>query len=78
MMDYYRNFENFSKNIGPILKDPLLLTIRILLAWRLILDGQFILGNIQEVSQYFASIGIPLPGGTLFNPPLSIISPFRT
>ena len=44
------------------LRSPLLLAIRIYFFWQLFQTGMGKLGNIAKVTQFFSSLGIPLPG----------------
>jgi len=43
------------------LRSPLLLFLRVYFFWQLFQDGQGKLNNLPKVSEYFASLGIPLP-----------------
>jgi putative oxidoreductase len=44
-----------------LLQSPLLLFSRVYFFWQLFQDGQGKLNNLPKVSEYFASLGIPLP-----------------
>lgn len=44
------------------LQSPFLLLLRIYFFWQLFQTGQGKLTNLEKVSDYFASLGIPLPG----------------
>jgi putative oxidoreductase len=44
-----------------LLQSPLLLFSRVYFFWQLFQDGQGKLNNLAKVSEYFASLGIPLP-----------------
>jgi DoxX len=44
-----------------LLKSPLLLALRLYFFWQLFLTGQGKLSNIGKVSEFFASLHIPLP-----------------
>jgi putative oxidoreductase len=44
-----------------LLQSPVLLALRLYFFWQLFLVGQGKLGNIDKVSVFFASLGIPLP-----------------
>jgi putative oxidoreductase len=44
-----------------LLQSPLLLFLRVYFFWQLFQDGQGKLNNLPKVSEYFASLGIPLP-----------------
>ena len=44
-----------------LLQSPLLLFSRVYFFWQLFQDGQGKLNNLARVSEYFASLGIPLP-----------------
>src|SRR5215471_8526453 len=44
-----------------LLRSPLLLALRIFFFWQLFLTGKGKLSNIGKVSEFFASLGIPLP-----------------
>jgi putative oxidoreductase len=44
------------------LQSPLLLAIRIYFFWQLFLNGKGKLENIDKVTQFFTSLGIPFPG----------------
>jgi putative oxidoreductase len=43
------------------LQSPLLLALRVYFFWQLFLTGKGKLSNIGKVSEFFASLGIPLP-----------------
>src|SRR3984885_13584975 len=43
------------------LQSPFLLLLRLYFFWQLFLTGKGKLGNIVKVSEFFASLGIPLP-----------------
>src|SRR5258708_22352933 len=43
------------------LESPLLLTLRVYFFWQLFLTGKGKLSNIGKVSEFFTSLGIPLP-----------------
>ena len=43
------------------LQSPLLLALRVYLFWQLFLTGKGKLSNIGKVSEFFTSLGIPLP-----------------
>jgi putative oxidoreductase len=44
------------------LQSPLLLAIRVFFFWQLYLTGKGKLENIDKVTQFFTSLGIPFPG----------------
>jgi putative oxidoreductase len=44
------------------LQSPLLLLLRIYFFWQLFQTGQGKLTNLGKISDYFASLGVPLPG----------------
>ena len=44
------------------LQSPLLLAIRVYFFWQLSVNGWGKLHNIEKVTQFFTSLGIPLPG----------------
>jgi putative oxidoreductase len=44
-----------------LLRSPFLLILRIYFFWQLFLTGEGKLTNIGKISEYFASLGIPLP-----------------
>ena len=44
-----------------LLRSPLLLGLRLYFFWQLFLTGKGKLSNIGKVSEFFASLGIPLP-----------------
>jgi putative oxidoreductase len=44
-----------------LLQSPLLLALRVYFFWQLFLTGKGKLSNIGKVSEFFASLGIPLP-----------------
>ena len=46
-----------------LLSSPLLLALRLYFFWQLFLTGQGKLSNIGKVSEFFASLHIPLPIG---------------
>src|SRR5258708_18682630 len=46
---------------GGALQSPFLLGLRLYFFWQLFLTGQGKLANIGKVSEFFASLGIPLP-----------------
>src|SRR6266481_4019315 len=46
---------------GAALQSPLLLLLRLYFFWQLFLTGKGKLLNIGKVSEFFASLGIPLP-----------------
>src|SRR6202008_239998 len=46
---------------GTTLQSPFLLGLRLYFFWQLFLTGQGKLSNIGKVSEFFASLGIPLP-----------------
>jgi putative oxidoreductase len=46
---------------GRALQSPFLLALRLYFFWQLFLAGRGKLGNIGRVSEFFASLGIPLP-----------------
>ena len=46
---------------GAALQSPFLLGLRLYFFWQLFLIGQGKLANIGKVSEFFASLGIPLP-----------------
>jgi putative oxidoreductase len=46
---------------GAALQSPFLLGLRLYFFWQLFLTGQGKLANIGKVSEFFASLGIPLP-----------------
>lgn len=46
---------------GTALQSPFLLVLRLYFFWQLFLTGKGKLGNIAKVSEFFASLGIPLP-----------------
>jgi len=46
---------------GAVLQSPFLLGLRLYFFWQLFLTGQGKLANVGKVSEFFASLGIPLP-----------------
>src|ERR1700752_2393162 len=46
---------------GAALQSPFLLGLRLYFFWQLFLTGQGKLANVGKVSEFFASLGIPLP-----------------
>src|SRR5260370_6728280 len=46
---------------GVALQSPFLLVLRLYFFWQLFLTGKGKLANIGKVSEFFASLGIPLP-----------------
>ena len=46
---------------GTAMQSPLLLVLRLYFFWQLFLTGKGKLANIGKVSEFFASLGIPLP-----------------
>lgn len=44
-----------------LLRSPVLLVTRLYFFWQLFQDGQGKLNNLAKVSEYFATLGIPLP-----------------
>src|SRR6266446_1378281 len=46
---------------GAALQSPLLLALRVYFFWQLFLTGKGKLSNIGKVSEFFTSLGIPLP-----------------
>jgi putative oxidoreductase len=44
-----------------VLQSPFLLLLRLYFFWQLFLTGKGKLANIGKVSEFFASLGIPLP-----------------
>jgi hypothetical protein len=46
---------------GQALQAPFLLALRLYFFWQLFLTGKGKLGNIGKVSEFFTSLGIPLP-----------------
>jgi DoxX-like protein len=46
---------------GAALQSPFLLVLRLYVFWQLFLTGKGKLSNIGKVSEFFASLGIPLP-----------------
>src|SRR5467141_1486035 len=46
---------------GATLQSPFLLVLRLYFFWQLFLTGKGKLANIGKVSEFFASLGIPLP-----------------
>jgi putative oxidoreductase len=44
-----------------LLQSPFLLLLRVYFFWQLFLTGQGKLAHIEKISDYFASLGIPLP-----------------
>src|ERR1700757_2321341 len=46
---------------GSALQSPFLLVLRVYFFWQLFLAGKGKLSNIGKVSEFFASLGIPLP-----------------
>jgi putative oxidoreductase len=46
---------------GNLLQSPLLLILRAYFFWQLFMTGQGHLGNIGKVSEFFVSLGVPLP-----------------
>src|SRR6201988_1907009 len=46
---------------GSALQSPFLLVLRLYFFWQLFLTGKGKLANIGKVSEFFASLGIPLP-----------------
>jgi putative oxidoreductase len=46
---------------GNLLQSPLLLVLRIYFFWQLFMTGQGHLANIEKVSDFFVSLGIPFP-----------------
>src|SRR6266853_5369492 len=46
---------------GAALQSPFLLVLRLYFFWQLFLTGKGKLANIGKVSEFFASLGIPLP-----------------
>jgi putative oxidoreductase len=55
-----RGYELLIAN-GAALQSPFLLGLRLYFFWQLFLTGQGKLANIGKVSEFFASLGIPLP-----------------
>ena len=47
--------------VADLLRSPVLLVTRLYFFWQLFQDGQGKLNNLGKVSEYFASLGIPLP-----------------
>jgi putative oxidoreductase len=43
------------------IQSPLLLVLRLYFFWQLFLTGKGKLANIEKVSEFFGSLGIPLP-----------------
>jgi putative oxidoreductase len=46
---------------GAVMQSPFLLALRLYFFWQLFLTGQGKLKNIGKVTEFFASLGIPLP-----------------
>ena len=46
---------------GPVVSSAFLLLLRVYFFWQLFLTGKGKLGNIGKVTEFFASLGIPLP-----------------
>jgi putative oxidoreductase len=46
---------------GAVMQSPFLLALRLYFFWQLFLTGQGKLENIGKVTEFFASLGIPLP-----------------
>jgi putative oxidoreductase len=55
-----RGYEFLSAS-GTAMQSPLLLVLRLYFFWQLFLTGKGKLANIGKVSEFFASLGIPLP-----------------
>jgi putative oxidoreductase len=47
--------------VADLLRSPVLLVTRLYFFWQLFQDGQGKLNNLAKVSEYFATLGIPLP-----------------
>jgi len=47
--------------IGDLLRNPLLLVIRLYWGWQFFVDGRGKLQNLERVTTYFASLNIPMP-----------------
>jgi len=47
--------------LGDLLRNPLLLVIRLYWGWQFFIDGKGKLQNLDRVASYFASLGIPMP-----------------
>jgi len=48
-------------SVADLLRSPVLLAIRLYFFWQLFQTGQAKLTNIAKVSEYFGTLGIPLP-----------------
>jgi putative oxidoreductase len=55
------NFYEFLIAGCAVLQSPFLLVLRVYFFWQLYLTGKGKLANIGKVSEFFASLGIPLP-----------------
>jgi putative oxidoreductase len=57
---FRRAYERFVLSAN-LLQSPLLLTLRVYFFWQLFQTGQGKLAHLDKISEYFASLGIPLP-----------------
>ena len=59
--DLIRRGYEFYIASGAAMQSPLLLGLRLYFFWQLFLTGKGKLANIEKVSEFFGSLGIPLP-----------------
>jgi putative oxidoreductase len=48
------------------LQSPFLLFVRLYWGWQFMVDGWGKLHHVQKVTEYFASLGLPVPGATVY------------
>ena len=60
-MNFLTKINGILARIGAFLQCPLLLAIRLYWGWQFFQDGRGKLMNLDKVTQYFASLNIPMP-----------------
>jgi putative oxidoreductase len=60
-VDLFRRGYELLVSGANLLQSPFLLLLRVYFFWQLFLTGQGKLAHIEKISDYFASLGIPLP-----------------
>jgi putative oxidoreductase len=60
-VDLFRRGYELLVSSANLLQSPFLLLLRVYFFWQLFLTGQGKLAHIEKISDYFASLGIPLP-----------------
>ena len=66
LIDFIRDTHVRSTNALNRLQSPLLLAVRLYWGWQFAQDGYGKLTHLEKVTQYFATLNLPMPAQTAF------------